>query len=84
MKTSSCIAAAYVVMAAAAVVFRNSAMAEEEQTFGTIERLDPRFDELLAPDAKLEKLVEAFEWSEGPVWVPPVDTCCSPTSRETR
>lgn len=37
-------------------------------TLGTIERKDPRFDELIGPDAKLEKLAEGFEWSEGPVW----------------
>lgn len=38
-------------------------------TFGQIERVDPRFDRLIPPDAKLEKLAEGFEWSEGPVWV---------------
>src|SRR4051812_26444603 len=26
------------------------------------------FDELVAPDARLELLAEGFEWSEGPVW----------------
>lgn len=34
----------------------------------SIERLDPAFDKLIAPDAKLEKLSEWFVWSEGPVW----------------
>ena len=38
-------------------------------SFGSIERLDPALDALLAPDAKLEKLAEGFTWSEGPVWV---------------
>lgn len=38
-------------------------------TFGTIERLDPALDDVLAADAKLEKLAEGFDWSEGPVWV---------------
>lgn len=38
-------------------------------TFGSIERLDPALDKLLATDAKLEKLAEGFDWSEGPVWV---------------
>jgi gluconolactonase len=38
-------------------------------TFGRIERLDPRFDALVPPSARLEKLAEGFEWSEGPVWV---------------
>ncbi len=37
-------------------------------TFGRIERLDPRFDDLIPKDAKLEKLAEGFAWSEGPVW----------------
>lgn len=38
-------------------------------TFGEIQRLDPRFDKLVPPDARLEKLAEGFEWSEGPVWI---------------
>ncbi len=35
---------------------------------GEIERLDPAFDALVAPNAKIEKLAEGFEWSEGPTW----------------
>jgi gluconolactonase len=35
---------------------------------GKIERLDPAFDKLIAPDAKMEILAEGFDWSEGPVW----------------
>src|SRR5688572_18799522 len=35
---------------------------------GSIERLDPSFDEIIAPDAKVEKLAEGFNWSEGPTW----------------
>lgn len=38
-------------------------------TFGTIERNDPAFDQLVPTDAKLEKLAEGFVWSEGPIWV---------------
>lgn len=38
-------------------------------SFGKIERLDPRFDKLISTDAKLEKLAEGFDWSEGPVWM---------------
>ncbi len=34
-----------------------------------IERLDPAFDALVAPDARIEKLAEGFRWSEGPVWL---------------
>ena len=35
---------------------------------GSIERLDPAFDTLLAPDSKIEVLASGFNWSEGPVW----------------
>jgi hypothetical protein len=35
---------------------------------GSIERLDPRLDQLIAPGATMEKLAEGFEWSEGPAW----------------
>jgi gluconolactonase len=37
-------------------------------TLGTIERLDPALDAVLAPDAKLEILVKGLDWAEGPVW----------------
>lgn len=40
------------------------------RTLGSIERLDPRLDAILPPDAKIEVLAEGFEWTEGPVWVP--------------
>ncbi len=35
---------------------------------GSIERLDPAFDALVPVDAKIEKLAEGFNWSEGPTW----------------
>ena len=44
--------------------------AAEGPRFGVITRFDPRFDSLVPADAKLEKLEEGFEWSEGPVWFP--------------
>ena len=34
----------------------------------SIERLDPAFDALVAPDASVEKCAEGFNWSEGPTW----------------
>jgi len=37
-------------------------------TIGSVERLDPALDALVAPDAKIEKLAEGFTWAEGPVW----------------
>ncbi len=41
---------------------------EQIETFGTIERLDPKLDQLVAADAKLHKLATGFDWSEGPCW----------------
>jgi gluconolactonase len=38
-------------------------------TMGSIERLDPRLDAILPSDARIEKLAEGFDWSEGPVWI---------------
>src|SRR4051812_26982459 len=37
-------------------------------TLGSIERLDPALDALLAKDAKVEILAKGLDWSEGPVW----------------
>ena len=34
----------------------------------TITSLDPRFDQLVSHDAKLERIVDGFTWVEGPVW----------------
>ena len=39
-------------------------------TVGSIERLDPALDDVLAPNSPIEKLADGFTWSEGPVWVP--------------
>jgi len=35
---------------------------------GSIERLDPALDGLIAPGAGIEVLASGFNWSEGPVW----------------
>lgn len=35
---------------------------------GSIEKLDPTLDALIAPNAKIELLAFGFNWSEGPVW----------------
>ena len=34
----------------------------------TINSLDPRFDQLVPRDTKLEKIADGFIWVEGPVW----------------
>ena len=36
---------------------------------GTIERFDPRLDDLLAADAAVERVADGFQFIEGPVWV---------------
>jgi gluconolactonase len=36
---------------------------------GTVHRYDPRLDEILAADAKIEVVASGFAWCEGPVWV---------------
>jgi len=40
------------------------------KTLGSIERLDPAFDELVPPGTQLEVLAEGFDWTEGPLWIP--------------
>ena len=37
-------------------------------TLGTITRKDSRFDALIPKDARVERIAEGFDWSEGPVW----------------
>lgn len=49
-----------------------SAADPKPMSFGTIERKDPKFDELVPKDAVIELLAGgpgAFVWTEGPVWV---------------
>lgn len=52
------------------VFFAGGTMPVAAQTFGAIHRIDPRIDELIPAEAKLEKLAEGFDWTEGPVWYP--------------
>ena len=37
---------------------------------GSVDRLDPALDLLVAPESRFEILAEGFDWAEGPVWVP--------------
>jgi len=37
---------------------------------GTVRRLDPALDRIVAPGASVTRLAEGFRWAEGPVWVP--------------
>ncbi|MEO8622186.1 MAG: SMP-30/gluconolactonase/LRE family protein [bacterium] len=42
--------------------------AQSNEPIGRIERLDPTLDALVPRDARIEKLAEGFDWTEGPVW----------------
>ncbi|MGC8639705.1 MAG: SMP-30/gluconolactonase/LRE family protein [Isosphaeraceae bacterium] len=44
------------------------AQQKETPTLGTIERLDSRLDQIVPKGARVERLAEGFDWSEGPVW----------------
>jgi gluconolactonase len=39
-----------------------------ESPYATLESLDKRFDALIPPDTKIEKIADDLEWSEGPLW----------------
>jgi gluconolactonase len=47
----------------------SSFAAESYPAIGTVERIDPKLDQYVPKDAKIEKLAEGFAWAEGPVWV---------------
>ena len=46
-----------------------SCTAQEYPTTGSVERLSPELDRIIAPGALPEILAEGFEWSEGPLWL---------------
>ena len=39
-----------------------------ESPYARLESLDKRFDALIAPDTKIEKIADDLKWSEGPLW----------------
>ena len=54
---------------AVALLATAASAADKPKTLGSIERLDPRFDEIIPKDAVIEFLADGFKWSEGPVWI---------------
>ncbi len=42
---------------------------KEKKFLGSIERLDPALDQLIAAETQAEIIGEGFDWSEGPVWI---------------
>jgi gluconolactonase len=57
--------------ALAAVAFALIVVVAQDKpaTLGGFDRKDPKFDELIPKDAKIEVLAGGFKWTEGPVWV---------------
>lgn len=43
---------------------------ENWQNLGTLVSIDKEFDNVIAADAKIEKLADGFQFTEGPVWHP--------------
>lgn len=41
----------------------------EPAGFGNLTLMDPAFADIVAPDARMEKIAQGFTWSEGPAWV---------------
>jgi gluconolactonase len=38
------------------------------ESYASLESLDHRFDALIPPDTKIQKIADDLEWSEGPLW----------------
>ena len=51
-----------------AAEMETEASAADTSGAGTIQRLDPRLDALVPPDAVIEKVAEGYVFTEGPVW----------------
>ncbi|MFN8291391.1 MAG: SMP-30/gluconolactonase/LRE family protein [Chitinophagaceae bacterium] len=48
---------------------KNSGESKAYNTTGTIERIDPALDSIIAPGAKAEIIADSFDWCEGPLWI---------------
>ncbi|MDF1574512.1 MAG: SMP-30/gluconolactonase/LRE family protein [Bacteroidales bacterium] len=51
------------------VLILASCSKQEYPVTGSIERLSPQLDQIIAPGTLPEILAEGFEWSEGPLWL---------------
>jgi len=52
------------------LIFLTSCTSQEYPTTGSVLRLSPELDRIIAPGTLPEILAEGFEWSEGPLWLP--------------
>ena len=69
MRSALKLVLALTVFAAMPQVAAEDGSGEMPKTIGSIERIDPAFDELVSKDAEIEVLADGYEWAEGPVWV---------------
>jgi gluconolactonase len=61
----------YVWIRSATLDFYNPRRVEEARaSAGTVERLDPALDAIVAPGTAIEKVASGFQFTEGPVWHP--------------
>ncbi len=54
--------------AVVAAVVAAAGPAQDRKTIGSVDRKDPRIDQLIPKDAKIEVIGGGFKWTEGPVW----------------
>jgi gluconolactonase len=47
-----------------------AAIAARTADVGSITRLSPALDRIIAPSATVQRLADGFKWAEGPVWMP--------------
>lgn len=57
------------VLAASAAVPFAAWAAPAPGSYGSVHRINPLLDDLVAPDAVIEQIGWGYQWSEGPVWV---------------
>jgi gluconolactonase len=47
----------------------HSSLVHAQNVLGKMERLSPKFEQLVPSDAQIEILASGFTWTEGPVWI---------------
>jgi gluconolactonase len=48
--------------------YKTATTRDVRESLGVVDRRDPALDEIVAPDAKIEKVAAGFLFTEGPVW----------------
>lgn len=51
------------------IFFMNRTLDAQMKSIGQIIQFDPKLEQILSKDSKIEVIAEGFVWSEGPVWV---------------